>query len=244
MRATATSGRAWGIMGVVVLILGISGPFQTFEYLALGPRMAYWAVMGVASFGVGSFFGTWASTFAERHSFVPMAKFVFTGIGSGIPVAICVIGLNILALDGVFNNLEGMLMLAGYCLGISMAISGLFMIVAHHKTQPDALLPARIVNRLPVEKRGNLLSLSVQDHYVEVVTSRGKHLVLVRLSDAMEEAAGTPGMQIHRSHWVAMDAVKSVIRRDGKIIIQTHHDNELPVSRTYVGKLKEAGLLV
>lgn len=245
MRATATSPRAWGVMAVIVLILGISGPFQTFQYFAFGPRLAYWAVMGVMTFGVGSFFATWASTAAGNFGFGKIAKFVFTGFVSGLAVAICVIAINILAMGNFyFDDLENMLKIAGYSIGISVAIVGLFSLFHDEEAKQNSSQPARILSRLPVEKRGVLISMSVQDHYVEVVTSRGKHLTLVRLSDAIHETEGTSGMQIHRSHWVAFDAIKSVTRQNGKTILLTTGNGELPVSRSYIKSLKEAGLLV
>ena len=51
--------------------------------------------------------------------------------------------------------------------------------------------------RIPVETRGPLIALSVQDHYVEVRTARNT-LLLMRLSDAMQEARAADGLQIHR----------------------------------------------
>lgn len=245
MRATATSPRAWGVMAVIVLILGISGPFQTFQYFSFGPRLAYWAVMGVVTFGVGSFFGAWSSTAAGNYGFNKVAKFVFTGFSSGLAVAICVIVLNILAMGShYFTDLKNMLTIAGYSIGISIAIVGLFSFFGENETQQNGAQSARILSRLPVEKRGKLISMSVQDHYVEVVTSRGKHLTLVRLSDAINETEGAEGMQIHRSHWVAFDAIKSVTRQNGKAILLTTGGAELPVSRTYIKSLKESGLMV
>ena len=43
----------------------------------------------------------------------------------------------------------------------------------------------------------------MEDHYVRVFTDAGESLILLRLSDAMAEVRDVPGLQIHRSHWVA-----------------------------------------
>ena len=99
------------------------------------------------------------------------------------------------------------------------------------------------LRRLPVEKRGRLISISVADHYVEVATSAGSALILMRLTDAMAETGDTPGLQVHRSHWVAIGEVTAA-RRDGARAILTLSDGrDIPVSRTYVPAVKEAGLL-
>ena len=87
------------------------------------------------------------------------------------------------------------------------------------------------------------MSLSVQDHYVEVTTTKGRELILLRLGDAMAEVGETAGLQVHRSHWVATDQVTAA-RRDGARAILTMSDGrDIPVSRTYVPAIKEAGLL-
>ena len=106
------------------------------------------------------------------------------------------------------------------------------------------MAPPPILLRIPAHLRGKLLSLSVQDHYVEIVTSRGKHLALMQLGDAIKETSGIEGMQIHRSHWVAISGIKSVRKANGKAIVRTLSGKELPVSRTYLPALVDAGLLL
>ena len=82
----------------------------------------------------------------------------------------------------------------------------------------------------------------VEDHYVDIVTDKGKTLVLMRLADAMREAAAIPGLQIHRSHWVARDAVVRTQRADGKLSLELSNGLRLPVSRGFLPAVKEAGL--
>ena len=65
-----------------------------------------------------------------------------------------------------------------------------------------------------------------------VKTSRGRELVLLRFSDAMQQA-GTSGLQVHRSHWVADEFVTSVNRDNGKLTLTLGDGTEIPVSRTY-----------
>ena len=109
---------------------------------------------------------------------------------------------------------------------------------------PSVPAPPRLLTRLPLAKRGPLLSLSVQDHYVEVVTTRGRELLLMRLSDAIAETEGCAGLQVHRSHWVALDQVQAAHRDGARAVLTLSDGREIPVSRTYVPAAKEAGLLV
>ena len=103
--------------------------------------------------------------------------------------------------------------------------------------------PPRLLNRLPKALRGPLIALTATDHYTEVTTTLGSTRLLMRLSDAMAEAAPTPGLRIHRSHWVALDHIRDA-RRDGpRASITLTNGTELPVSRSHVAALEETGLL-
>ncbi len=55
--------------------------------------------------------------------------------------------------------------------------------------------PPAILSRLPVDRRGPLVALSAEDHYVRVTTAAGETLVLMRLGDAMREAADVPAFR-------------------------------------------------
>lgn len=56
MRAFFGRPRVFVIMAAVGLILGLSGPFQTFDYFLLVPRIVYWLAIAVTTFIAGSFF--------------------------------------------------------------------------------------------------------------------------------------------------------------------------------------------
>ena len=99
-----------------------------------------------------------------------------------------------------------------------------------------------ILERVPLPQRGKLLALTVEDHYVDIVTDRGKTLVLMRLADAIREASGVDGLQIHRSHWVARDAVVRSHRAGGRLSLELSNGLTLPVSRGFLPQVKAAGL--
>ena len=84
-----------------------------------------------------------------------------------------------------------------------------------------------------------MLHLSAQDHYVEAVTENGSHLILMRFSDALKEVKQTDGIQIHRAHWVSMNAISKPIRKDNRLIIETIDGKRFPVSRSHLKKVKD-----
>ena len=56
LRETQAAGRSrytWIALGLVIALLTVSGPYDTFESLGLGPRFAYWASMVLACCFVG-----------------------------------------------------------------------------------------------------------------------------------------------------------------------------------------------
>lgn len=79
-----------------------------------------------------------------------------------------------------------------------------------------------------------LVSLSAQDHYVEVTTTEGSELILMRLSDAISELSDMDGMRIHRSHWVVRDQVQALTRHNGKPALLLRDGRLLPVAQSRI----------
>ncbi len=102
--------------------------------------------------------------------------------------------------------------------------------------------PAAFLERLPVRLRGSeLYAVEAQDHYLRLHTSQGADLILMRLSDAIDELEGIEGAQTHRSWWVARGGVDEARRADGRATLRLKDGAEVPVSRTYVRALRQAG---
>ncbi|HEX4080027.1 MAG TPA: LytTR family DNA-binding domain-containing protein [Rhizomicrobium sp.] len=107
-----------------------------------------------------------------------------------------------------------------------------------------AARPAPILARLPPRLRSaTLYAVQAEDHYIRFYTSAGSDLVLLRFSDALRELRGIEGAQVHRSWWVARDAVKSSRRDDGKLFLVLGDGTEAPVSRSYTRALQAEGWL-
>ena len=88
-----------------------------------------------------------------------------------------------------------------------------------------------------------LVRLQSADHYVEVHTEVGSKLLLMRLGDAVELLIGTNGLQVHRSHWVNLDEISNVIKRNRKIWLRMSDGTDVPVSRSYSTGLRNAGVI-
>jgi DNA-binding LytR/AlgR family response regulator len=102
--------------------------------------------------------------------------------------------------------------------------------------------PAKFLERLPLKLRGaDVWAVEAEDHYLRLHTSKGQDLILMRLADAVSELEGIEGAQVHRSWWVARDAIADAKRGDGRATLTLKDGAEAPVSRTYARLLRERG---
>lgn len=81
--------------------------------------------------------------------------------------------------------------------------------------------------------RGDLLAAEAQEHYVKLKATEQGGMALYRFGDAVRELGRFSGMQIHRSHWVADEAVEAVIGKRGSLKIEITGGEVIPVSRRY-----------
>jgi len=225
----------------VAAVLTLAGPFETNEVLRFGPRAAYWLAMVGLTYGAGTLINALLrSWLAGRKQPLIM---VASGAATGFAICGIVLTMNALALDYVPRGPD-LVPFVATVFAISMIIS-LSLSYAYLQTAPPAKVPTQVplMERLPLEKRGALVALSVGDHYVRVQTRKGEEMLLMRLSDAIRETGTLEGAQVHRSHWVAFGQVTAARRQGDRAILTLSTGAELPVSRANLPKIKEAGLL-
>lgn len=113
-------------------------------------------------------------------------------------------------------------------------------------TAPDAPeIPSRetrsvLMERVRPERRGALLALKADGHYLHVHTDAGCDLVIYRLSDAIRELPRESGEQVHRSWWVAGRALGPARHRDHLSLV---NGLEVPVSRSFRLAARQRGWL-
>lgn len=243
----------WAISAAVAVVLGLSGPFGTYEAIPLGGRLAYWGVIVLTTAPTGWLIGTWVVLAFELHGWPFWIESLAAGGAVGVAVSLEVHVITALAHGGDLLSWQSLAaqIPATPLIGVAVTAAVLWtnrraalVPPAQASSDPSSAAPAaRLMARLPFERRGTLISLAVQDHYTEVTTSAGRALILLRLSDAIAEAEGVPGLQIHRSHWVALAQVARVQREGARAVLTLKDGRELPASRTYLPDVKQAGLL-
>lgn len=111
--------------------------------------------------------------------------------------------------------------------GLSMAVAQLKFLLQAEKTRARA----RIFERFIDPEATEIHRITVRDHYVDVFTNRGKETLLMRFSDALAELDGIIGEKVHRSHWVAREAVDRMDREKGRNFVVLKDGSRVPVSR-------------
>lgn len=99
---------------------------------------------------------------------------------------------------------------------------------------------AEFWSRLPRRLGRDLVALSAELHYLRVYTTAGDTLILFPFGRAVDALREARGMQVHRSHWVALDRVDELVARDGRVFCRMAGGPVLPVSRSYRTALKAA----
>ncbi|SMQ85634.1 transcriptional regulator, LytTR family [Devosia lucknowensis] len=248
MQRLLRDSRSWAVLVVLSLIAGMIGPFGTYEAIPVVPRLAYWSAIVVGTAAMG----TLVASVVERLLRPRLPEWLAALIAGGAagPFIAALVALLNWAVFGPDITVIDLMTLTIYCTLISMAVTLLSALLG---ARPAGAVPVdagaateaepALLARLPRGLRGRLVHLAVSDHYVDVTTDKGTTLVLMRLSDAMRETAPVPGLQVHRSHWVALDAVRRSTRQAGKPMLELVTGTMVPVSRTYLEATRAAGLL-
>lgn len=225
------------------LIFSWLGVYDTGEVPFLR-RWAFWTITMVVGGGSAWFIAPYL--WEGRYDWWP-APFKIAAVA--LIVSVPVTGVLMLMNGGPYS-LNHTIVQYVYVLIISLIISAGMYVASTYQTggqreQNDDRDPvATFMDRLPVKFRtAELHAISSEDHYLRVHTSLGEEMILMRLADAVRELAGADGLQVHRSWWIAKSGVQDEKRVDGRSLLVLPSGTEVPVSRSYRPKAKEAGLI-
>jgi len=246
-RRSATLGlkRGLGIAAAAGVVLALTGAFGTVE-APLWQRLAYWVPVMLAGAGWGHvcsrLIDRWIDMDERPWLTVAALSAAITG-----PVSLLVWIVTGMVFEGRPYPITTLPFMVGPVLTITAVMSAINVFLG--KAQPvqthaavAGSTPSRFPDRLPPKLRGAAIhAVQAEDHYLRIHTERGSDLILMRLSDALDELAGLEGAQTHRSWWVAKGAVRDVSRGDGRATLSLDGGLTAPVSRRYARALREAG---
>lgn len=251
--------RDWASIIAIALVLAVLGPYDTFLSMTLPVRLAYWliATLGTAALvrGARRLLQFWPLT---KHWPIIALRMAAVVLGS-VPAALLLSQFYRAlthAPQGAFGlgYLYVLLPTAFFTLLLSSSYLPWFLPSKPAEpasgqnaavATPDAGKTATrfLARHAPRLAGGTLLALESEDHYLRVHAERGSELILMRLRDAMAQLIEVPGLQVHRSFWVARAAVTHVERRGSGAQLILSNGVKVPVSRSYIGELRNAGWL-
>jgi hypothetical protein len=254
------------IMLAIVFGVALMGPFGTFQMGGLAARLGYWALMIVGGYAIVRPLIALAPVIAERLAFAEGAVWAALVLVAGVPVTLLVWfggGGTEAPTAEAFLHLYPNVVLLGGVVALLFWLRRAMRVVV----QPSApvavpavsLPPAEaaasaevsrapadggeppLLARLPVHRRGRLRALEMEDHYVRVHTSAGTHMLLMRMRDAVAEVGSVAGEQVHRSWWVARDAVEGQAGQGRTVRLKLAGGLEAPVARASLARLRSLG---
>lgn len=222
----------------------LMGPFGTYDDLGGAARFWYWS-FAIVSAGI---FVNFALKQVFANQLMSGISSVFRAILGGaigaLPTTVVVVILE--------TQLRATAIDAKLVLTIWFSVTAIGSVVGFHRYRPLPKEPnnptelnvlteydAPFFDRLPNSLGRELISLSIDDHYLRVTTNLGSEMILTTLSNAIKELDDYPGMRVHRSHWVSIKAVQKLTTVQGRHYVLLSDERELPVSRSYLAQVRK-----
>ena len=271
-KEVGTELRKTAMMGVIGLILAFIGPYDTSTLPATHWRVIYWvSLLLLGSVLTGPVARASFPLLAPRIENPGLFLLAYSAIMS-VPVFFAVVATDIYihawANTGQNPTLEYarrfltyedltwdvILLWYGKVVIIMFMSLGAISLINHairpkeqtSGDEPDQPGPPPgylFLRRLPPQLGQELICLQMEDHYLRAYTDKGDALIRVRFRDAVAELADYPGLQVHRSWWVALGAIESVKKEGRRHVAYLRGGRKAPISKTYVDEVKAAGFL-
>lgn len=243
------------VMIALGLLIGLLGPFGTFD-APPARRMVSWVVWLLAGYMLFRPTGVVANWLCEATGLPRFGGKLLAIAVASVPLTL------IITMMATHMNFAETLGWSGFWtmylyICIISAIAFIAMAALFGRSHPAAEVsaprpvaqpddePAPLaIAALPLPPGfGAVRALKGEDHYVRVIGDGREELILMRMRDAIDRIGDTKGLRVHRSWWVAKDAVVSV-RRDGRTAVLTlRSGHEAPVARDMMPQLRTAGWL-
>ncbi len=239
------------VLAAIGTLLGLLAPFGSHVLAAPG-RLFFWVGFIFAGYLIFRPVSAVARWLTEESRVPPWLAVLLVSVVASLPLAtIVAVARAEIAGGGDFWGGNRFLLLYGQVALVGISIHMLMRLVFGPEPAPDPEPAAGgadsrsdrsenpFLNRLPPALGRDLLSLQMQDHYVEVRTALGSTLILMRFRDAVAELAGR-GVQVHRSWWAAFDAMEAVERDGRSARLRLRGGAAIPVSRACLPAVRDA----
>ena len=246
----------WMVLGAAILLTSMAGPYYTLERFNFPERVVYWGSTLTLSAILMTFFSIHAHRIAVNHALHWSLVATFAGIAGVLPVV-----ATIYLAEGLATGFApGWLMsyrpatlishVALSAIAVTLIVNALIEFRERGradalpgpvaKEQSRAFTPSLLQSKLPHNLGCDIISVRAQDHYVEVTTSKGSAMVLMRLGDAIADLEPHNGLQVHRSWWINLAHVVQTRRSPRGLELTLVSDQTVPVGRSFRKAYQEA----
>jgi hypothetical protein len=233
------------------LVIGYLGPFGSYE-MPLVNRLSYWVILIAVGHFIYSQINNLCIWYFNTKVKNAAIQFLLPSFFGAVVLSFFVIYVSHLFFNLKIELIQNFLFFFPkvFILGLVLSLIG-FILDKYQEThkqvskKQEKLDPFlnNFLNRLPKNLGKELICFSMEDHYLHVYTELGSHMMLLRMKDALVELKSYNGLQVHRSWWVALDAVVDVKKEARKATLTMKNNMNVPVSQKYLTKIKEAGLI-
>jgi hypothetical protein len=241
------------LMVAIGAVLGLLGPFGSGS-MAGGARLFFWIAFVVGGYLIFRPVTTVADWLVAGTAVPRWLATILTALVASVPLS-ALIGF---ALGGMrvtdfwFGARFPILYAQVAAIGIGIHLLMMTLFAERAAPAPPAPAPSPgpdaeagaaaahpFLRRLPPALGTELMCLEMQDHYLRAQTRLGSTLLLMRFRDAVEEL-GELGLAVHRSWWVAHQAVAG-LEQDGRSLhLRLADGTRVPVSRANAAEVRAA----
>ncbi|MFN3559555.1 MAG: LytTR family DNA-binding domain-containing protein [Brevundimonas sp.] len=244
------AARRWAtdlvLLVAIGLLMGFLGPFDS-ERAPVAERYVYWLICIVG----GGLIGVVADELLSRRIARPWRRVATVSVLMTPPVTLLVLVTQHL-LVGQPILWSAYLWLLWQVWPIMLAVMSVRALIwrrppvrVETRTVIAPPLPeaeAAFRRRLSAKRRAaRLIAVEAHDHYLKVHTDAGVELLTLRFADALADLTAAHGWRVHRSWWIAAEAVEAVQWRRGAGEAHLVGGLIAPISRTHAAVLKAAG---
>jgi hypothetical protein len=241
--------RQWAVRLALVagvgILLGRLGPFDTFGELTSWQRYSYWIGLTLLMWLQGLAMLALIDSSLGRLGWPRWGRVVAAALLAAIPTAFEVAWAEMLLRVERDLGLFDIVAIFGDVALLSVPL----LLLTHGWAQSAPVEASRkpvgsgseaLVALMEPKRRGPLLAVVSEDHYVRLYTDRGSQLVAMRFGDALAGLADAAGMQVHRRWWVAIEAVDTIARTGEGLQLRLSNDLNVPVSRSFAQQARKA----
>lgn len=235
--------RAFTFAAVLGVVLGIVGPFGSYFNGATLIRVLYWVGILLTGAVFAGLLVPWLTRAGLRIGmpwwFALAVAVLVTAVPTGADS--WVIGhwlwsWQVARVTVADWYSQTVMVLAG--------IVGLWMVLelAASSLRGERHAPAAGLAASPAAApTGPVLCLQMEDHYVRLHRRTGSNLELMTLQEAIERYGRAAGLQVHRSWWIAADAVEAAERDGRNWRLRLSNGLRVPVARNRIVEARARG---